>query len=678
MIRKKIAKYIIYPLVLYFLISIIIIFQVFQNGKYIFSLDRFPDLNNKILVDLFYGKLPMEHGNGLLLTFLLSLLPKEIYQSFLLFIILFFSGVSAYYLVPVNSKIAKLYAGLLYMLNPFTYVRIVVGQWGLLLPYAFLPFGIKFLIELLENRNIKSAVKLAIITTIIAHSSHIFVIALLAYLIIFIVKIFKERDIKLVKIVLISAIMFLLLNIYWILSIITMTKEESWLKNISILDLMVFLPKIESYSIFFTLASMYGFWRPAYIYAKDFLPYWYALFIIILYLAVYGFISNYKDRKIGIYVKSFSIIALVGLILSAGAYIDFFKILFENLPIFKGMRDTHRFVILIILAYAYLGSLTLHEISRNKKKLAVIFLIIPLIYSFTFFNGFAGQIKATDFPKDWYKVNKFLNKDKDDFKVLFFPWHLHMDLKWNPNIDKRTAMHVNKFFDKEVISGKNIEAGPIYRQVYTPVQLYIDYLLANKNKIDNFGELVSILNVKYILLTKEADYKKYFFLFNQSDLEPVMETENFYVFRNKAYISRVFSTDSKICVKNMSEFLELSREIDIRKTLVIINESCGYEAEGRVKELRYTRVSPVKYAVKNKPLKYIVLAEEYHRSWRMDGKESIKAYGAVNAWKADEGVLEIKYQRFYKIYLPAYILSAITFLLLSLFYIRESNNSSKI
>ncbi len=135
-------------------------------------------------------------------------------------------------------------------------------------------------------------------------------------------------------------------------------------------------------------------------------------------------------------------------------------------------------------------------------------------------------------------------------------------------------------------------------------------------------------------LTKEADYKKYFFLFNQSDLELVMETENFYVFKNKDYVSRIFSTSSKICVKDMSEFLELSKRIDIRKTLIIVNGSCGKEInqEG-FKELKYRKVSPVKYVIKDKPLKYIILAEEYHRSWRLSGEEPIKAYNAVNTWK---------------------------------------------
>ena len=173
-------------------------------------------------------------------------------------------------------------------------------------------------------------------------------------------------------------------------------------------------------------------------------------------------------------------------------------------------------------------------------------------------------------------------------------------------------------------------------------------------------------------LTKEADYKKYFFLFNQSDLELVMETENFYVFKNKAYISRIFSVNSKICVKDMEEFLELSKRIDIRKVLIVVNESCGKEInqEG-FKELKYKRISPVKYLINDNPLRYIIFAEEYHRSYKLNGKDPIKAYNAVNAWEVDNNKsLEITYERFYKIYLPAYVISLAAFLLLLFIYLR--------
>jgi hypothetical protein len=280
----------------------------------------------------------------------------------------------------------------------------------------------------------------------------------------------------------------------------------------------------------------------------------------------------------------------------------------------------------------------------NKRILIsiiiVIFLIIPLIYSFTFFNRFAGQIEPTDYPKDWYEINNFLNKDKQDFKILFLPWHQYMSFDWVLNKDKSIANPSRYFFDKEVISGTNVEIGNIRRQDYSPDQVYIDFLLKNKYSITNFGKQVSILNVKYILLTKEVDYKKYFFLFNQTDLELIKETKHLYVFENKNKITKIYQTDdiSHINSENIP--------------------------------MDYEKISPVHFKLKGElSRKYIVFTEPYSEDWELDGKKPLKAYGTVNAY--ENNGKDIIFERFYRINLPAYIISFLTFLGLITVYLRQ-------
>jgi len=685
-VKRKIAEILKnkIEILIFLAISVMIIVNIFSAYGYIFTLDFVTGKNhyNSFLQTFYAHEVPV--WGGILLwkafyVFILIATDPSVMQIILLSIILFLSALSMHSLASAvtDSRAARFYAGLLYMLNPYTYIRLVVGHWLILFAYAVLPLALKSFIEMLDRWDRRSLAKAVFLTSLVAFNAHTLFIAFLIFGIIVAFRLYHERSISLVKPALLFSAGFLFLNAYWLIPALA-GREESLIANISGEDLAVFAPKIASFSALFTLASMHGFWRQGYIYAKDFIPFWQLLFVAVLFLAVHGLVSCYRDKRQGFYVKAFFAIWAVGLILAAGIRSPFagaFEFLFDHLPLIKGMRDTHKFVTMLALSYAYLGALGLTEMEKTlkkpmiKKSVAAIFLIVPLLYSFTFFNGFAGQIKATDYPDDWYKVSQFLSRDEGEFKVLFLPWHLYMDFHWVPNKDKRIANPAPHFFDKEVISAKNIEVRGIYRQVYTPVELYIDYLLANRDKIDNFGELVSVLNVKYILLTKEADYEKYFFLFNQSDLELVMETENFYVFRNREYIGRVFSVDSKICVKDMEEFLELSREIDIRKALVLVNVSCRAGGEGRLKELKYRKVSPVKYVVEDKPLKYIVLAEEYHRDWRLDGKKPLKAYGAVNAWEAEKGGGQvIRFERFYRVNLPSYIISVLTFLFLVIIF----------
>jgi hypothetical protein len=274
----------------------------------------------------------------------------------------------------------------------------------------------------------------------------------------------------------------------------------------------------------------------------------------------------------------------------------------------------------------------------------VISLVTPLIYSFTFFNGFAGQIKPTDYPSDWYEINNFLNEDEQDFKILFFPWHGYMNFKWVNNTDKRIANPARNFFDKEVISGTTVEIGGIYRQDNAPEQLYIDNLLekmksmnrktTNAKKITNFGELVSILNIKYVILAKETDYRQYLFLLKQKDLELIKETKTLYVFKNKNEVTKIYQTND---INNINSDKE---------------------------EIEYQKRNPVNYKLGkiNNKYKYLIFTEPYSEDWKLDGRNSIKAYGVINGFE-NKGK-EIIFERFYNINLPSYFISIITFVIL--------------
>ncbi len=69
--------------------------------------------------------------------------------------------------------------------------------------------------------------------------------------------------------------------------------------------------------------------------------------------------------------------------------------------------------------------------------------------------------------------------------------------------------------------------------------------------------------------------------------------------------------------------------------------------------------------------RYIVFTEPYSEDWKLDGKEPIKAYGVVNAYLADQNNTHIIFERFYKINLPAYIISLTTFIFMIIMYLRR-------
>ncbi|MCZ7370638.1 MAG: hypothetical protein O8C66_09020 [Candidatus Methanoperedens sp.] len=578
----------------------------------------------------------------------------EVIQKLIFFIIFFLSGISAYKLCPEEWGIGRYFAGFLYMINPFVYVRFLAGHWLLLLAYAVTPFVIKGFMDFFASPSTKRAVYVAfLLTFVFALETHTPFLLLIVFGIFFLMAVIEARKkIDLSKYAALVLLFLLILNSYWLVP--SFSGSSAPLGEITNSDLYTFTTRQDiNFNTLFTTASMYGFWRVGYIYAKDLLPYWYIFFIFILFLAVHGFTSNYKHPARGVYVKAFGALAVLAAILATGISGPFeriFEFLFNNVFFFKGFREPQKFEALLVLAYAYLGGLGVAEIARYKgsagtsKKIGAWIIIAiaiatPFIYSFTMFNGFWGQLKPADYPEDWYEVNDFLNLDKQDFNVLFLPWHLYMDFKWLPTPQKRLANPAQVFFDKPVIQGDNMEAG-VYSSSMSPVSGYIQNLLQNKDGLSNFGKFMVPLNVKYIILTKEVDFKQYFFLFNQTDLVLKKETDNFYIFENKHTVSRFYQAD-KIDQQNSTD----------------------------LKPISYTQASPVKFH-EEAGEGYIVFVPPNMDSdyWELEGRTSM-VNGSYAVYHAEMGTI---YYRRFDTFLFGYIVSLLTFIGLVVWYKKET------
>ncbi len=349
-LRKRIDRH--FPIILFLSISLLIWLSFDKN--YIFALDMIFPVKNSLAKFYFSYPSPIIDSTSWVI------------QRIYLFFAMFLSGYSMYSLFRKisPSRLAGLYAGLLYMINPYIYVRILAGHLYVLLSYALLPLLLIIFIDFLEKKGKKEMIKFIFLLTFLSFSLHLLVLALILMSIIFLFWFNKHRDRNISKIIILSSILFILLNSYWIIPVLT---EKDWvLNNIGEEDFKVFAPKIENFSDLFNITGMYGFWKEGYIYAKDFIPYWQLLSIFIILLSIYGFISYCRDPKIGIYVRAFGVIGILGFILATGINGPFGGInhwLFEN-TILKGFRDSHKFVAMLVLSYAILGGLGLNKIKR--------------------------------------------------------------------------------------------------------------------------------------------------------------------------------------------------------------------------------------------------------------------------------------------------------------------------
>lgn len=689
------------PYLAYALLSLAILGPLLQPG-YILTLDMVftPDMDYAgQLYGLDEWLVVADAPRYLFIQLLSNIAPAWLVQKVILFLIFFLCGVGAHRLSP-SGGVGSYFAGLLYTVNPFTYVRFLAGQWGMLAAFALIPFALKAFLDLMENASIKNAMKVALLSSLVGiFQLHGFFLLFGSFIIVLLIRLLVKRRepatlIQLGKYVGFSAAMFLGLNLYWLVP--TLTATGTIIQQIGFQDLIFFAAKpTSSLGIAFDIVSMHGFWRGGYIYTKDILPFWWLLFSLILFLAVHGFWTRYRDPRLGWKVVSLSAIASVSFLLALGAAITvtqpFWQWAGEHVPLLGAFRDSQKYIALLCLAYSYLGGLGAAEISQEvgqrKKRMpraagtiaVIIILLTPLGYNFTMF-GFQGHVGTTDYPREWYQVNEYLNRDEDDYNVLFLPWHLYMDYSWLPNRDQRLINPAGEFLDKPVIAGDNIEVPGIYSQSTRPVSKYIEFLLDNKDKLDNFGELLAPLNIKYVILAHEADFESLQFLYQQPDLSLVLENEELTLFRNEYGLARAYAVDSTVLIDSLDDYLALSQEHDVMEHLYLIDSTETPEPDAGtvlhpdsayIEEIKSAEASPVRYRLAGSQRSYTIFTVPQKVSsnyWEYNGEPALKNLGIMPAFSSSGDGGEVIYTRFYHVYLPGYIISIVTLLSIAGYY----------
>jgi len=675
------------PLCFFASLSALILGNSLLSDGYFFALDWYFSPKIRVAEDFFglrgyekfiYAELPFL----LFLKGLDYLIPAFLLQKIMMFLIFFVCGFSAYIWIKSISPEAGYFAGILYMINPFTYVRFLSGQWGNLMAYAFMPLAIASLMKFLEKSDGRNALLYVVWISIITIFS--IQMALLTFFVCFFLFVpyivFNRKSYRLkhlVKSLTLIICFYLALNSYWLIPVLT--AKNTVVSQFTEIDLDIFSAKPEVQNIYYTLISLHGFWRGGYQYTFNIINGWHFIALAFIFLSIIGFFYNFEKEFYRPYLIGFALCMTVALILATGVSGVFKPInifLFKNFTLFRAFRDTHKFVVPIILGYVYLGGLGVARVISYVKKLKrvnrliypIVFIAmvsIPIIYQFNMLFAFNGQLKTCEYPKSWYDINDFLNADKDDYNILFFPWHNYMYFSW---IGSKIANPAKAFFDKPVIQAENMEVGPIYTRSTNPAQHYLDFLLSKSQSINNFGELISILNVKYILLTKETDYKRYFFLYNQTDLKPVLENKDLIIFKNEKYAGRIYSPESILKVRNFEDILNLSKITEISRSAIICQNIDLKDIQLNFHPINYSQDSPIFYRIlETNDIIVFTPPNLNANGWKMGEKASIKTLG-FQAVFLNPKEISIMYERF-NVYSISYIISIISLVVVIIYAI---------
>ena len=204
----------------------------------------------------------------------------------------------------------------------------------------------------------------------------------------------------------------------------------------------------------------------------------------------------------------------------------------------------------------------------------------------------------------------------------------------------------------------------------------MEFLLGNASSVNNLGELLAPLNVKYVLLVHEVDYASYDFLYQQEDLTIELEKPGITLLKNEHSTARAYGVNSVVYIDSLEEYPELSTEQDVMEHLYVMGDGTGNDSSARMEKLAVTEKNPAKYQVAGSNQTYTVFTVPQNMStqcWEYNGDKSpLQNLGIMPAFSSSPDDGEITYTRFYYVYLPSYIISAVALGLMVYLYLRRS------
>src|SRR5215210_3356270 len=253
-------------------------------------------------------------GNGAPMLAMLTLL-REIWsllpdKVFLLAPILL-GGVGVYRLARAKlavDELAAIYAGTLYVVNPFVYDRYVVGHVHFLLAYGLLPWAASPLFDAIRAPSRRRAVVVGAWSAVLAVVS-VHMLGIYALLVLATALVAHGRALARLSFVALCGGVALLLSAYWVLPALFVEPG----RGVGAADLIEYETRPGGFAVIPTLLAMYGFWREEFPREAQEHPALYVLLIPILGLAALGVAAALRSslRRAGVALAGATAIALL-------------------------------------------------------------------------------------------------------------------------------------------------------------------------------------------------------------------------------------------------------------------------------------------------------------------------------------------------------------------------------
>jgi hypothetical protein len=526
------------PYAPYVLFVFMIMAPLFAPG-YIFALDMVFAPVMPLPTDVTPDYIPQA-----LLHYASLIIPSVLVQKLLLAGTLLAAAIGAHRMAaqmrpiaaPAWPVLAPYAAGLLYMVNPFVYSRFMAGQYFVLLGYALLPFFVLAWWRLLQTPALGRAAAVAALSVVIASVSlHTAGLALLAAVIMAAGAVLaKYRDRSWLRrtggYAVCIVIAVAVASSYWLIPFINGHGRAATVASFTAADRQAFATDDSYLGRGVNVAALQGFWADAqslYLIPQDIFAWWWVPVCLLWVVVIGGIVWSWRYART-ITVMWLSIVVVAGM-LAAWMRLDAWLAL--HVPLFAGYREPQKFVALIALAYAYFAAAGLAGmqacLARSGRyrpyaqAVGVGVLSIPLLCA-PLMIGFHGQLRPSPYPQGWYDAQTIVSRNPDA-AVLVLPWHAYMRFSFTHAVVAHPAA---KFFAGQAVVNPDPEFNGAAGYIQTATQQRVGRLLAMQTPPANSNAVLSESGIRYVLVTKELDYRRYDMFIAQAQLRVVLDTSS--------------------------------------------------------------------------------------------------------------------------------------------------------
>jgi len=503
-------------------------------------------------------KAPTMINNDMLWHFFLHLLndilPSQLIEKMIFVTILLCATICTHQLIGYLHKTigkqmaqvdwgwAQYAAAVFYAVNPFTYDRFISGQYEILLGYALLPLAVRWILEFAEVPGRVQMLRLGLLAVLLSIVSipTLGEVAVVALVVMGVAgwQQRNRRDMLLLYLLrgLAAFGLFLLLSGYWLVPLLLGRGTiATAVKQFSTADAAAFATTGSTLIMkAVRVLQLQGFWAESHGLFKlpqTVLPGWGTIRLAVWYLLLLGVLTCWRcSRRLAVI---FGLIGVSGVVLAVGIFAE---------PLTRvGYREPQKFAGLLAVVFAVFvafGAARLAAWARRRSEVAqaamptIVFVVI-LLYTPTMYWGFAGQLRPREYPIGWFTVDSFLRNQPGTFRTIFLPWHEYMSFDFAERI---IATPGETFFMSPVIVSNNPEIGKIVPSEES-VATQLGRLVTPTTTLppSDLTRRLASYHVRYVLLAKEYDYRKYSAIIDQPYFRLVCETSSISLYENTAW-----------------------------------------------------------------------------------------------------------------------------------------------